>query len=36
MFLLLILIVWYSIKNYKKTHAAIVASLNEIKELKEE
>ncbi len=36
MFLLLIFILWYSKKKHKKIHAAIVASLNEIKELKEE
>lgn len=36
MFLLAIFIVWYSVKRYKRVHAAISASLNEIKELKEE
>lgn len=36
MFLLLVFILWYSNKKYKKTHEKILASLDEIKELKEE
>lgn len=36
MLLLAIFIIWYSKKKYKKTHKAILANLNEIKELQEE
>lgn len=35
-FSLLVIIIWYSKKKYKKMHAAILASLTEIKELEEE
>jgi|SRR5690554_1727522 len=35
-FSLSVFIIWYSKKKYKKVHSAILASLTEIKELKEE
>lgn len=35
MFILLIFTIWYSIKRYKRVHAAIATSLNEINEIKE-